>query len=96
MLDEPPANALPRLDFEAETVEDCSKVFRCIIVRSWCATGQRITTGNVGSKPISRYENFMTEVDEIDIHCLHVRSPHSQANLSHHPWLARISAELYY
>ncbi|GIR83190.1 MAG: hypothetical protein CM15mP84_09380 [Cellvibrionales bacterium] len=31
---------------EAETVEDWRKVFRCIIVRSWCATGQRITTGN--------------------------------------------------
>ena len=28
---------------------------------------------------LSRYENFMTEVDEVGIHCLHVRSPHNQA-----------------
>ena len=38
---------LARLDFpRPKRLRIGSKVFRCIIVRSWCATGQRITTGN--------------------------------------------------
>ena len=64
---------------EAETVEDWQQgvpLHYCQeLVRYWSEDydWQRVPN------QLSRYENFMTEVDGIGIHCLHVRSPHSQA-----------------
>ena len=64
---------------EAETVEDWQQgvpLHYCQeLVRYWSEDydWQRVPN------QLSRYENFMTEVDRIGIHCLHVRSPHSQA-----------------
>ena len=43
------------------------------------ATGPRATTGAAGEARLNRFAQFTTEIDGLDIHFLHVRSPHPDA-----------------
>ena len=63
---------------DRETVNDRSQGVQLAKIRSWCGIGERITTGE-GPRRSSTLPQFMTEIDGLDIHYVHVRSRHPNA-----------------
>ena len=47
--------------------------------RRWPTTGRRTTTGARSSERFAALPHFVTEIDGVDIHFIHVRSEHDDA-----------------
>src|SRR5690606_1244244 len=64
---------------EAETVEDWSQGAPLDKVRSLCDYWQNHYDWRRCEKALNAYPQFITELDGLDIHFLHIRSPHEGA-----------------
>lgn len=55
------------------------RAYRSQNCRSWCVIGARTTTGARLKKKLNALPQFITEIDGLDIHFIHVRSRHPNA-----------------
>ena len=62
-----------------ETVADASQGVQLATMRSSRATGGRNMTGARARRRLNALPNFITEIDGLDIHFIHVRSKHENA-----------------
>ena len=81
---------------EKETVADQSQGVPLAMTKSSRATGQPSTTGARCEERLNALPQFMTEIDGLDIHFIHVRSAHEDALplIINHGWPGSIIEQL--
>lgn len=64
---------------EKETVDDWSQGAPLAAVQSLCDYWQHHYDWRLCEQQLNQYDHFTTEIDDLDIHFIHVRSPHENA-----------------
>jgi pimeloyl-ACP methyl ester carboxylesterase len=64
---------------ERETVDDWSQGIPLAVTRDWCEYWETGYRWREREESLNAYPQFLVEVDELDVHCLHVRSSHRDA-----------------
>ena len=80
---------------EAELVDDWSQGAPLQWIKDVCRYWAEDYDWRRREALLNRFAQFTTEIDGLDIHFLHVRSPHPQRDAAdHHPWLAGIGGRI--
>jgi hypothetical protein len=80
---------------ERETVTDPTQGVQLATIQRWRAIGRKNTTGKIEAK-LNALPQFITEIDGLDLHFIHVRSKHENALplIVTHGWPGSITEQM--